>query len=181
MQPIGHPVVGYVCYAGYTRARYGDRPDGAAALLAVCAAMLPDLIDKPLWLVGVTPVGRTVGHSLLGVLLIGGGIGAIARSRGRPDLATAVLVGYSSHVVADVPWHVLVGAVRELGFLLWPITETPAYTGVKPIGTAFGVEVTTLWIEAALFVAGGALWWTDGRPGWDVLRRRLRAVMRERE
>lgn len=178
MQPIVHPVVGYVCYAGYTRARYGEHPNEAGAIVAVCAASLPDLIDKPLWLVGVTPVGRTLGHSLLGVLVIGGGIGAIARWRGRSELAIAVLVGYSSHVVADVPWHVFAGTVSELGFLLWPITRTPAYTGIKPIGTAFGVELTTLWVEVVLFVAGGAFWWTDGCPGRDALRRWVRAVLR---
>ncbi len=174
MQPIVHPVVGYLCYAGYTRTRHGTRPRGEPTVVAVFAAIVPDLIDQPLWLVGITPVGRTVAHSLFGAILFVGVIGVLARQHGRPDLGIAFAIGYVSHLVADIPWHVLAGDYDELGFLLWPVTEMPAYSGVKVIGTVWGVEVTTLWFEGMIFVIGLLVWWFDDRPGLGVSRQYVR-------
>ena len=171
MQPIVHPIVGYLCYAVYTHRREGTPPEGEPAAVAVFAAVLPDLIDQPMWLLGVTPVSRTFAHSLFGAAVIVGVAGFVARRRARPDLAIAFSIGYLSHVAADIPWHVLAGDYRELGFLFWPITEMPAYTGVKTIGTVGGVELTTLWLEAVIAVIGVSVWWYDGRPGLGVLRR----------
>lgn len=174
MMPFVHPVVGYLCYAGYARARYGDRPGGEPTVVAVFAAVFPDLIDQPLWLLGITPVGRTVAHSLFGGVLIVGIIGVFARLRGRSDLGVAFAIGYFSHIAADIPWQVLAGDYDELGFLFWPITEMPAYSGVKAVGTIGGIEITTLWFEAVILVVGALLWWSDGRPGFDLLRRYVR-------
>ncbi len=171
MLPIVHPVVGYLCYAAYTRIRRGQRPDGEPTAVAVVAATLPDLVDQPLWLLGATPVGRTITHSLLVALPVVAVVGVIARRRGRPELGIAFAIGYLSHLAADVPWHVLAGEYDELGFLFWPITHMPAYTGTKTLGIVWGVELTTLWIEAVLFVTGIGLWWYDGRPGLELLRR----------
>nr|WP_209484986.1 metal-dependent hydrolase [Halorubrum alkaliphilum] len=171
MNPIVHPVVGYLCYAGYTRIRHERQPQGVPTVVAVCAAALPDLIDQPLWLVGITPVGRTFAHSLFGAILIVGVVGFLVHQRHRFDLAVAFAIGYGSHIAADIPWHVLAGDFHELGFLLWPITEMPPYSGVKVVGTIGGVEITTLWFEAVTFVFGVAVWWSDGRPGLDVVTR----------
>ncbi|CAI50322.1 DUF457 family protein [Natronomonas pharaonis DSM 2160] len=171
MQPIVHPVVGYLCYAGYVRASDGEAPQGELTVVAVFAAVLPDLIDQPLWLIGVTPVGRTVAHSLFGGALLVGAVGLLARRRGRTDIGVAFAIGYASHIAADIPWHVLAGDYHELGFLLWPVTGMPAYSGVKSLGTVGAVDITTLWLEAILFVAGAALWWNDGCPGVEVVRR----------
>lgn len=174
MFPIVHPVVGYLCYAAYTRLREGDPPDGAPALVAVIAATLPDLIDQPLWLVGVTPVGRTLAHSLLTALPLVCIVLLFTHRRGRLPLGIAFAIGYLSHLAADVPWHVLAGAYDELGFLLWPITHMPAYTGTKVLWTVGGIEMTTLWIEAVIFAVGVGVWWSDGRPGLEMLRSRFR-------
>lgn len=174
MLPIVHPVVGYLCYAGYTRARLGTQPQGEATICAVFAAVLPDLIDQPLWLIGITPVGRTFAHSLFGTVLLVGTFGYIAHRRGRPDLGVAFAIGYGSHIVADIPWHVLAGDYHELGFLLWPVTAMPAYSGVKTLATIGTLDVTTLLFEGAIFVVGVAVWWNDGRPGLDVIRQYVR-------
>lgn len=175
MQPIVHLVVGYVCYSAYTRFDRGEPPASTPAIVAVVGASLADLIDKPLHAAGVVPVGRTIGHSLLfaGPLVAIGWL--LARQRGRDRLGVAVAIGYGSHLAADIPWHLLSGDYHELGFLLWPITPMPEYSGVKPLGTVpvLGVEATTLWLEAVIFVAGIALWWVDGRPGLDLICRRL--------
>lgn len=173
MQPIVHPVVGYICYAAYTRGRDGESPRDLPALVAVVAATLPDLIDQPLYHAGVTPVGRTVGHSLLGAVPLVVLAWLLARRWDRQTLGVAFAVGYASHIAADIPWHLLSGDSHELGFLLWPITHMPPYSGVKSLGTIGGLEVTTLALEAVIFLAGVALWWRDGRPGLVTLRRAL--------
>ena len=172
MQPIVHLAVGYCCYAGYIRWREGTGavPGERATTVAVFGAILPDLLDKPPWLLGLAG-GRTIGHSLLFAvpLVIAGR--SLARSRGCPTLGTAFAIGVATHLAADVPWHVLAGDYDELGFLLWPITPMPPYSGTKPLATVGGVEVTTLWLEAVVLVAGAALWWADGRPGLGEIRR----------
>lgn len=172
MQPVVHPVVGYLCYAAYARWTGSGAPAPTPAAAAVVGSTVPDLVDQPLYLAGVTPVGRTVGHSLLFALPAVALVWTLTRRRDTDRLGVAFAVGYGSHVAADVPWHLLAGDYRELGFLLWPVTEMPEYSGVKPIGTVpgLGLEATTLWLEAVVFVAGIALWWADGRPGLEVLR-----------
>ncbi|SNR32161.1 metal-dependent hydrolase [Halorubrum vacuolatum] len=171
MNPVVHPVVGYLCYAAYARVRHGRPPDGAPAAVAIVAAAIPDLIDQPLWLLGVTPVGRTIAHSLFGAAVAVAVAVAVARLRGRPELGVAFAVGYLSHLAADVPWHVLAGDYDELGFLLWPVTHMPPYSGVKVLGEIGGVAVTTLWLEIVIFVVGVAVWVRDGKPGLGLVRR----------
>ncbi|MFC4543684.1 metal-dependent hydrolase [Halosolutus amylolyticus] len=176
MQPIVHPVVGYVCYAAYARWNRGEPPATAPALAAVLGATVPDLIDQPLYLGGVTPVGRTIGHSLLFAVPIVTVCWLLARRADRERLGVAVAIGYGAHLATDVPWHVLAGDYDELGFLLWPATPMPPYSGVKTLGTVpgLGLEATTLWLEAVVFVCGVGLWWIDGRPGLDRLRSAIR-------
>ncbi|SFC11180.1 LexA-binding, inner membrane-associated putative hydrolase [Halobiforma haloterrestris] len=175
MQPVVHLAVGYVCYAIYTRRRCDASPRDGPAIAAILGAALPDLLDKPIWLVGIVDVGRTIGHSLLFALPLLVALGLYARSSDREVLAVAFAVGYLSHVATDVPWHVLSGDVHELGFLLWPITPMPPYSGTKPLATVPGLEVTvtTLWLEAVVLVAGIGRWWVDGKPGLEAVSRAL--------
>lgn len=171
MLPFVHLAVGYLCYAAYARRSRDDSPAGAPTIVAVFAAALPDLLDKPLAAFGVVPVGRTLGHSLLFALPLVAIVRIVARRRGGPIAGDAFAVGYLSHIATDIPWHLLSGEYQELGFLLWPIAEMPAYTGTKPLGTVAGIAVTTLWIETAILIAGVVRWWRDGRPGTGRVRR----------
>ena len=173
MQPVVHLAVAYLCYAGYTRWRFDRAPLGGPAFVAVFAGALADLIDKPLGWAGVVPVGRTIGHSLLFALPLIALVWLVARRRDRAVLGVAFAIGYLSHLASDVPWHVLSGDYDELGFLLWPVTQMPEYTGVKPLVRVGGLEVTTLWLEAVLLVSGVALWLHDGAPGAGVVRDRI--------
>ncbi len=170
MQPVVHLAVGYLCYAAYVRLRGRDQPGDVAVLVAVFAAVLPDLIDQPLAIAGVTDVGRTMGHSLLFAIPLVFLVWFVTHRREHPTLGVAFAIGYASHIAADIPWHVIAGDYHELGFLLWPVTDMPSYSGVKYLGTVSGFEVTTLWLEAVIFVGGIALWWADGRPGFGAFR-----------
>ncbi|THE62925.1 metal-dependent hydrolase [Salinadaptatus halalkaliphilus] len=174
MQPVVHPVVGYLCYAAYARWADGNPPASTPATVAIVAATIPDLLDQPLYHAGITPVGRTVGHSLLFAVPVVALAWLVARRRGRDRLGVAFAIGYSSHVATDIPWHVLADDYHELGFLLWPATQMPEYSGVKPLGTVpgLGLEATTLWLEAVIFLGGVALWWRNGMPGLDLVRDR---------
>jgi hypothetical protein len=174
MLPPTHVTVGYLCYAAATRLRGYGVPTGRATLVAVFAAALPDLIDHPLHWLGVTPVGRTIAHSLLFAVPTVALVWALANRAGERELGVAFAIGYLSHVATDVPWHLLAGDYHELGFLLWPVTHMPEYTGTTTLGTVGGFEVTTLWLEAVILLAGVALWVRDGMPGASILSRRLR-------
>ncbi|XVH32281.1 hypothetical protein ACNS7O_03605 [Haloferacaceae archaeon DSL9] len=81
----------------------------------VFGAVLPDLIDKSLGLSGVFPAYQTVSHSLIGV--------AVACSFVAFDgRATAAVVGWVSHLVADIGQLALNGrAEHALNMLLWPV------------------------------------------------------------
>lgn len=170
MHPVVHLAVGYLAYAGYTRWRFERPPDGGATLVLLFAAVLPDLIDKPLEWSGSVPVGRTIGHSILFAIPVVAVVWVLARRRGSDHSADAFAIGYLSHVAADVPWHVLSEDFEELGFLFWPVTEVAEYSGVKPVATIGEVTVTTLWIEAVILLAGIGLWVRDGAPGIRVAR-----------
>ena len=172
MQPIVHLVVGYLCYAAYSRWKTGDPPRDVPALVAIGSAVLADVIDKPLYAMGVLPVGRAIGHSLLfvGPLVIV--VLYLTRMIGRGELGIAFAIGYGSHLAADIPWHLLSGEYHELGFLFWPITTMPPYTGVKTIWMGAGLEITTLWLEAVIGLIGVIVWWFDGRPGIGILKDR---------
>ncbi len=74
----------------------GTSPGEGPALAAVFGAALPDLIDKPIWFVGVVDVGRTIGHSLLFAVPLVVLAWAVARSRGRELLGVAFAIGYLS-------------------------------------------------------------------------------------
>lgn len=171
MQPIVHVAVGYLCYAAVVRWRADEQPRDEPVLAVLVGAAMADLIDKPLAALGVVDVGRTVGHSLLFAVPLVIVVWALTAQSGRRDLGFAFGLGYASHLATDVPWHLLSSDFDELGFLLWPLTEMPAYTGVKPLGTVGTVEITTLWLEAVIFAAGLIIWWRDGRPGLETLRR----------
>ena len=177
MLPPVHAAVSYLCYAAAVRIRGEGTPGSRATLVLGFAALLADLIDKPLNWLGIVPAGRTIGHSLLFALPLVALAWTLARRSGDRELGVAFTVGYLSHVATDVPWHLLSGEYHELGFLFWPITPMSEYTGTTTLVTLGSVELTTLWLEAVIIVAGVVLWMRDGTPGREPLSR-LRARAR---
>ncbi|MFC6835766.1 metal-dependent hydrolase [Halomarina ordinaria] len=90
-------------------------------------AALPDLVDKPLGVLGVFPAYQTLSHSLLGLALAA----TLASSVGGRALAA----GWLSHLAADCLQLTLNGrAVHAGGMLGWPLTgwENPMVVGDVP-------------------------------------------------
>lgn len=69
-------------------------------LVAGFCFMLPDLIDKPLWVLGVIPDGRYMGHSLLIMILVAAVFGLARWTYGL----VALFVGIT-HLVSDRDLH----------------------------------------------------------------------------
>lgn len=158
--------------AAYLLTLRGDLPPA----WTVAGAALPDLLDKPLAMAGLSRLYHSVGHSgvvLLAVTVLGlaglatvigpGGVGA-GHDPSRWRVGTAVWVGWASHLALDAVHMPLNGRPGDVRFLLWPLVEhTPAVRlpplefAVHYAGTpAFVLEVI---VWAAVVVA------LVGRPG----------------
>lgn len=64
------------------------------------ASLLPDIIDKPLAMIGLTPCGRHLGHSLLVGIIISGLVYLITRKK---IIFVSILFGYLMHLLLDLP------------------------------------------------------------------------------
>lgn len=173
MLPWGHFAVGYLSYSLGIRARYEHPLGGPAAIILVLATQLPDLIDKPLttWF-GVLPSGRSLGHSLLFVLVAGTAVWVLARRADWDGVGSAFGVGLLSHIVTDAIGPIRGGRWAELGHLLWPLT--PAFEYGADENRIFSeyllVElVSAPHHELVLFGLAVILWVYDGTPGADVI------------
>jgi len=111
MWPWGHLAVAYLLYTVITHRRFGRPPRAVPAIALAFGSQTPDLIDKPLaWNFGILPDGRTLAHSLFVVALLVPVVLLVAdRLEGRA-IGVAFLIGYCSHLLADVPPRVLSGS-----------------------------------------------------------------------
>lgn len=186
MFPWEHAAVGYVAYSFLHRAVRGEPPDGRAAVAVVVAALLPDVVDKPLaWEFQLLPSGRSLAHSLVvavpATLAVWYGVGR--------RVAAAFGISYGLHLVTDVYYPLVYGQAPVYSFLLYPLVDAPASGGSSFFGHTFElignlVEFATtaqgrvyLLFELALLGAAGLLWLLDGLPGllgWEDSRRRCR-------
>jgi len=129
---------------------------------AVAGAALPDLVDKPLAMAGVTTYYHTVVHSaLFGVVFVAAWL--LARRLDRRRLAAilgAAGVGWASHLGADALHIALNGRPGNTVFLLWPLVSEwdsieagPGLFAVRYVGTpSFFLEVGIWVIAGYLFV-----------------------------
>ena len=170
MFPPFHAGVAYLVYAAYTRTR-SQQPDGAAVIALVVGALLPDLVDQPLYYAFDLPSTRTVAHSLLvAVPVVVLAVLVVRRSSYPDSIGTGFAIGYLSHPPADAFWPLILGIEDELGFLLWPVVHSPEYVGQKPLFAVDGFTVTTLWFELPVLALVVILWWRDGFPGLALVR-----------
>nr|WP_264475048.1 metal-dependent hydrolase [Salinirubrum litoreum] len=124
-------VLGHVLFGESRLADWRHRP----AWLGVLGAALPDLLDKPLAMVGVTESFHSVGHSPVGLVAVGllalawvaVGAGQSRSGQSRPWLV--VWVAWASHLALDALHMVVNGRPGDVAFLAWPVVEhTPQVT-----------------------------------------------------
>ncbi|MXR50239.1 metal-dependent hydrolase [Halovenus sp. WSH3] len=119
---------------------------------AVVGAALPDVIDKPLGLVGVADIYHTVGHSVLVLGVLAPLV--LGDPRGR-----AVVVGWALHLALDAGQILINGRPSDVLSLGWPAVAPPDPLGLPPgefalyyLGSpAFVLEVG-IWLLAAAVV-----------------------------
>ncbi|NLV04534.1 metal-dependent hydrolase [Haloarcula rubripromontorii] len=116
-------------------------------LWLVVGTAFPDVVDKPLASVGVTPLYHSIGHSALLVV-----VALPLALSGRTGLSAAA--GWALHLLLDTVHVVLNGRPGDAVFLLWPVL-TPMDPLALPPGSFF---VYYLWSPS--FFLEVALWLT---------------------
>jgi len=136
--------------------------------LTVAGAALPDLVDKPVAMAGVSPLYHSAGHSavVLGLATLLG-LGSVAlrdRPRTRGALL-AVCVGWASHLVLDAVHVLFNGRPGDVRFLAWPLVEHAPAVRLPPLEFAVHYVGTPAFYLELLVWAGFAA----------VLARRVRS------
>lgn len=171
MLPPVHLGVAYLLYAGMARLFSRLELRDTAVLALLVGAILPDLIDQALYRLADVPSTRTLGHSLLFLVPLCVVVALVVHRTAYPATVwQAFVIGALSHPATDALYPLAFERYDELGFLLWPVTTSPPYEGIKTITTLGGVEVTTVWIEVPLLAAALVLWWHDGMPGLGAIK-----------
>jgi hypothetical protein len=122
----------------------------SAAWLVVGAA-LPDLLDKPLASLGVTPLYHSVGHSaLFAVVLVP--LAAVSRP------GAAVAVGWASHLLLDAVHVVVNGRPLDALFLAWPVAVPPDPLALAPVPFAMQyLWSPSFFLEIGIWLAAAAV------------------------
>lgn len=185
MWPWEHLAVGYLAYSGVSRLVWGEPPSTRGALVVGVAAVAPDLVDKPLaWGLDVLPAGKSLAHSLFAFLPLAGLAGLLGAWRGSKRLSSAFVLGYGSHLAADVLYPLVVRGDLRAGFLFWPIVPVrggaeSVLPHLRELLGAFLAFLATprgavyLAAEIGLLAAAVAVWVADGTPVLSAVRRRL--------
>jgi hypothetical protein len=177
MWPWEHLAVAYLLASAVCRLGWREPPGDRAAALVAVAALLPDLVDKPLaWWLGALPAGATLAHSLFTFLPLAAlALAAGARYRRLPE-AVAFSVAYASHLAGDVAYPLAVRGELRAEFLFWPLVPvaggtTSVLPHVRDLFAVFFAFLSTprgvayLALDAALVTGAVALWVADGAPG----------------
>lgn len=162
MMPWSHAAFGYVAYSLFVHAGYRDAPSSRETLVVLFAAVLPDLVDKPLaWQFGLLEGGRTLAHSLFLALPLSIVVLIVSYSRGWPRVGWAFAVGYLTHLVSEVLPSAISGEGPGIGLVLWPITA-----GGGGQGESFYEEVMVNLVPYLQWLVGEI---ASGNPSTQVL------------
>lgn len=179
MWPWGHVAFGYLLYSLGSRLGWRRAPAGREVAALGVAALLPDLVDKPLsWAFGLFPQGYSVAHSVFVAVPLALLVALLAVRADRARIGGAFLVGYWSHLVGDVLVAVVLRSQYALARVLWPLVALPAYdtdrgvleralyyavNAVEFLGTTDSLAVLLVYFGP--LVAAFLLWLVDGAPG----------------
>ncbi len=172
MFPLGHAAVAYLCYVGVAAATRRPLPVHWGLVPLAVGSQFPDLVDKPLAYYGVLVSGRSLGHSIVTAVVLAVTVRwAVQRvpAPDRPELGRlrevsppAFAVGYLSHLAADAVEPLRAGALKEAGFLLWPVVAPIDYPqgDLSPITRMLAVhrqlaghpQIELILLAAAVFV-----------------------------
>jgi len=116
-------------------------------LWLVAGAAVPDVVDKPLGMLGVTTLFHSVGHSaFLAVVVL-----PVALS-GRSGLAVAT--GWASHLALDAVHVIVNGRPADALFLCWPVVNPPDPLAIPP-GSFFWYYLGSVSFYLEVLVWGG--------------------------
>lgn len=173
MWPIGHASVAYLLYALSTRSRFDGSPGHGATMVVGFAALLPDLIDKPLaWELGLLPGGRTLAHSLFVLVPLSVAVYGLTRRRGVEESGVAFAIGAISHTFLDA-LPVLWDSTTPWEALFWPLLSPGGVSG-EGAPSILGLLRSSLGqpyflSEFAFFAVALLVWRADGYPGLEPL------------
>ncbi|WP_222919931.1 metal-dependent hydrolase [Natrinema sp. SYSU A 869] len=173
MWPWGHLAVAYLLYTVGIHRRFDRPPRAAPAIALAIGSQTPDMIDKPLaWNFGILPGGRTLAHSLFVVALLVPAVLLVVDRLEARAIGVGFLIGYCSHLLADIPPAVLSGEFAAAAYFLWPVLEQPPEAPVAGILDAF-LHYYALgpyeWIQFGLFAVAVLAWYRDGMPGLGLM------------
>lgn len=159
-----HAAVAYLAYRGVLAIGSADRPRDITILAVVGAALLPDIIDKPLSFVVTSLPSRSVAHSIFTVALISLVIAYVTRRIDRWEFGVASVFGYLSHIGADLVDSQAIPAEPPV-FVFWPLITD--YHHINSIGGLLALVRPTPYVilQIVLTVLGIGLWVSDGKPG----------------
>ena len=119
----------------------------------VVGAALPDLVDKPLSMLGVVDRYHTVAHSVFALV-----VPLALAARNRAWLAVAA--GWASHLALDAAQMVINGRPGDTRFLLWPVIEHESQVQLPPVefavfyvGTRASAVELLVWVGALAALA----------------------------
>lgn len=132
----------------------------------VAGAALPDLVDKPLAMLGAVPTYHSVAHSALVALGVAVPLLLVRRHGGPTGVGrvAAVALGWGSHLLADAAHITINGRPENTVFLLWPVISewdsidaAPGTFAVQYVGTpSFYVELV-IWAGVVVLLARNGL------------------------
>lgn len=192
MWPQEHAAVGYLVYSLGLRLLGREPPSDTETFALLVATQVPDLVDKPLsWGLGWFPSGYAVGHSAFVALPLGIAGLVLGRRSGHTRTGVAVVIGYWSHLLADVVSPIRTGDPALPARLFWPVVDTAPYE--TDYGLARGLvyireflaslpsvdplDIILLYVLIPAVTVG--IWILDGAPGTAVIGRVLAGISKK--
>lgn len=159
-----HAAVAYLFYRLILRLYLDRHPNDAAVVSLVGGAFLPDLIDKPLSFVFSGFPGRSVAHSVFTLAIVVVVVSYVMRRIEQLAVGTAFVVGYVSHLGADLVNYFFLPS-ETLLFLFWPVVAD--YDHVDSAYDLLSLLSPTRYIlaQTILTLLAFGLWIYDGKPG----------------